>query len=232
MSRALLRELNDWKLKDEDRDIRGKTLKASDGRSLGNIRDMIADTDTRQVEAVVLDNGAEYPLRSIDLRNDGSVVLAGEGSRFEGGRFESGRQTGMGGAGAAQVREGEIRIPVIEERITVGKKTVTEGAVRVTSDVTEQAVDEDVTLRSTHVHVERQPADRPATQADMEAARRGGEFVETHEVADVEKTARVVEEVVISKDVDEKTEHIHDKVRRSRPEVENIEGEEKKPRKP
>jgi uncharacterized protein (TIGR02271 family) len=78
-----------------------------------------------------------------------------------------------------------------------------------------------VRLRDEAVHVERRPVDRPATEADFAAAKeRTVEVAETDEEPVVRKQARVVEEVVVSKDVEEHTETIRDTVRRTEVEVE------------
>jgi len=122
--------------------------------------------------------------------------------------------------------QGETRIPVVEEEIHVGKRQVQGGGVRVHTHMEERPVEENVTLRQERVRVERQPVDRPADAADFNAALREGtiEVTERSEEAVVEKRPRVVEEVVISKEVDQHTEHIRDSVRRTDVEVEQLGG--------
>ena len=121
--------------------------------------------------------------------------------------------------------EGEARIPVVEEQLKVGKREVQRGGVRVFQRVTEKPVHEDVHLREEHVKVERRPVDQPATEADMAAFKEGSiELRETSEEAVVSKTARVVEEVVVGKDVSERTEKIDETVRRTDVEVEQLGG--------
>jgi len=71
--------------------------------------------------------------------------------------------------------------------------------------------------------VERRPANRPATEADFGAFREGTiELTETREEPVVSKEARVVEEVVVSKDVNQRTETVRDSVRRTDVRVENL----------
>jgi uncharacterized protein (TIGR02271 family) len=119
--------------------------------------------------------------------------------------------------------DGERVIPVVEEEIRVGKRTVQRGGVRVHTDVEEMPVEEDVTLREEHVRVERRPVDRAATDADFVADSSGViEMTETAEEVVVDKQARVIEEVVISKDVDTHTETVRDTVRRTDVEVEEL----------
>jgi stress response protein YsnF len=103
----------------------------------------------------------------------------------------------------------EVTIPVVEEDIAIGTREVERGHVRIYSRVTEQPVEESVRLREEKVTVERRPADRPATEADFAAAGKGIiEMTETAEEPVVTKRARVVEEVVVHKDVTEHTETV------------------------
>jgi uncharacterized protein (TIGR02271 family) len=114
-------------------------------------------------------------------------------------------------------------IPVVEEEISIGKRQVESGGVRVNTSVREVPVEEEVRLREEHVEVERRPVNRAASQADFDAFKEGTiEVTETSEEAVIGKQARVVEEVAIHKDARERTETIHDTVRRTEVEVEQI----------
>lgn len=221
MARGLLKNMGDWKLKDKDKDIRGRMLMTANGEPVGLIRDLVVDTDTERVESIVLDNGREFPARDLELR--GSDVLLRTG--VVGERTAT---TGMPPvAERHEHHEEEIRVPVIEEKIDVGKRPVAEGGVRVTGHVREEPVDETVKLRETDVHVERVEADRPATEADFEQAGKTIEALETGEEAVVKKTARVVGEVVLSKEEKEREEKIHDTIRKTDVEVEEVEPKER-----
>ena len=116
----------------------------------------------------------------------------------------------------------ERTIPVVEEQLRVGKRSVQRGGVRVHSRVTEEPVEQQINLREEHVKVDRRSADRPATEADL---RRGDEVIEVTETAEepvVEKRTRVVEEVVVGKETRDHTETIRDTVRRSNVNVEQL----------
>lgn len=107
-------------------------------------------------------------------------------------------------------------IPVVEERLDVGKRDVGRRAVRVYGEVEERPVERDIELREETIRVERRPADRPATEADLGAFREGTlEFTETREEPVVRKEARVVEEVVIGKEVNTRRETVRDTERRT-----------------
>jgi stress response protein YsnF len=105
-------------------------------------------------------------------------------------------------------------IPRIEENLEVGKREVERGGIRLRSRIVEQPVEEHVRLREEHVHVERQPVNRPVSDADMRNFKEGDiELTERSEVPVVNKEARVVEEVKLNKDVTERDETIRDTVR-------------------
>jgi len=117
----------------------------------------------------------------------------------------------------------ETTLPVIEEEMQVGKRTVSRGGVRVYSRVTEKPVEEQVQLRKEQVSVERRPVNRAVSGTDREAFKEGTiEMTETSEEAVVSKQARVVEEVVVRKDAQERTETVRDTVRRTDVEVEKL----------
>jgi uncharacterized protein (TIGR02271 family) len=123
--------------------------------------------------------------------------------------------------GREHAAEGEVRIPVVEEELQVGKRQVQRGGVRLYTRITERPVEETVRLRDETVHVERRSVDRPASEADLAASKEGTiEITETDEEPVVRKQARVVEEVVVSKDVQEQTETVQDRVRRTEVDVE------------
>jgi uncharacterized protein (TIGR02271 family) len=115
----------------------------------------------------------------------------------------------------------ETTMPVVEEELAVGKREVERGRVRIHSRVEQHPVEEQVRLREEKVTVERRRANRPATEADLKATEEETiEVTETAEVPVVDKRARVVEEVVVRKDVTEHTETVRDTARRKDVEVE------------
>ncbi|MFO0647250.1 MAG: DUF2382 domain-containing protein [Polyangiales bacterium] len=122
--------------------------------------------------------------------------------------------------GNRDLNQGQVSIPVVEEEFKVGKREVQGGSVRVSKRVVERPVEESVSLRDERVNVERRTVDRPATSADQGAFREGTmEFKETVEEPVVTKTARVVEEVVINKDVKARTAKVKDTVKRTEVDV-------------
>lgn len=121
---------------------------------------------------------------------------------------------------------GDTSIPIVEERLVVGKRAVERGGVRVRSYVTETPVSEQVSLHEERVDVERRAVDLPLSAADGDLFReRSIEMTETAEEAVVGKDARVVEELVLSKTATDRTETIKDTVRKTEVDIERIEGD-------
>jgi uncharacterized protein (TIGR02271 family) len=145
---------------------------------------------------------------------------------WQGGSTTSKAPTGLDdlAADAATPPDAGV-IPVIKESLEVGKRTVGTGGVRVFARTVSEPVNESVDLRSEHAQVTRRPADRPATEADLNALKdRTIEVRETAEKAVVSKTARVVEEVSVGKTVANRTENISDSLRHTEVEVEQLAG--------
>lgn len=114
-------------------------------------------------------------------------------------------------------------IKVIEENLEVGKREVERGGVRVRSRIIERPVEESLRLREERVHVQRTPVNRPATADDLNAFQEGSiELIEHAEVPVVSKTANVVEEISVGKEVNERVETVRDTVRSTDVEVENL----------
>lgn len=143
----------------------------------------------------------------------GATSSAPQGTAM--GHGSLGQTTTASGTGREEV------IPVVEERIQVGKRDVERGRVRVRSYIVERPVNEQVTLRDERVAVERRRVDRPASANDDLFRERTIEAVERGEEAVVAKETRVTEEVVLRKDATERTETVSDTVRRTEVEVED-----------
>ena len=128
------------------------------------------------------------------------------------------------GTGESSSQEQGETLQEVEEELSVGKRKVASGGVRVTTSVSEQPVEEKVTLREEEVEVERQPADRKLKSEEAEAAfqEKTVEMLGTSEELEVSKEARVVGEVALGKRVAEREETVKDTVRRSQVEVEEI----------
>ncbi len=132
-------------------------------------------------------------------------------------------ETAMATTGAAVLTDAdrlaatdeEIRIPIVEEELTATVRPTEAGAVRIEKDVIAEERTLDVPVTEERVRVERRVVDRPATAADATT------FEDTvievplrSETVDVQKEARVTEEVVVSKEAVQRTERVRDTVRK------------------
>ncbi|WP_334190137.1 YsnF/AvaK domain-containing protein [Noviherbaspirillum sp.] len=186
--------------------------------------DSATDDDAdRASEIMARHNAVDIDERASHWKQQGWSGYDASAPRYTGDQITTERSAYTQARPAATTTEGTSRIPVIQEELAVGKRQVQRGGVRVFRRMTERPVNESVTLREEHVNVERHPVDRPATDAQLAAFKEGSiELRETSEEAVVSKTARVVEEVVVGKEVSQRTEQISDTVRRTEVEVEQL----------
>jgi uncharacterized protein (TIGR02271 family) len=175
------------------------------------------------LSATVSDPYADEAIRRLD--NAGAVDLEQRSAEWR----TSGEATA---AAATSVRDdsrptGESEaIPVIEERLRVGKREVDRGSVRVRSYIVEEPVHEQVSLREERVEVERRPVNqptRPVARGSSEdlLQERTIDVTETAEEAVVAKEAVVTEEVRVRKSSQERVEDINETVRHTEVEVDD-----------
>jgi uncharacterized protein (TIGR02271 family) len=159
---------------------------------------------------------AEPELRTRWEREQGKTGLGWDKARLA--SRDAWERIGQGGRAA---------IPVVEEQLQVGKREVEQGGVRIHTTQTEKPVQASVNLREEQVNVERHRVDRPASTADLNQPGRDAavEVTAKSEVPIVNKEARVVEEVVVNKDVKERAETVRDSVRKTDVKVEKVEGD-------
>jgi len=171
---------------------------------------------------------------ALDILDDEGTINMDEREaawRSEGWTGYQGASSISGSQAAVSGGSTEERIPVVEEKLRVGKRDTSHGRrIRVRSYVVEEPVSEDIRLRDERVSVERRPVDRPASGGEELFKDRTIEMEEHREEAVVAKEARVKEEVVIRKKADERVEHVTEKVRRTNVEVEDERDQPKRQR--
>jgi uncharacterized protein (TIGR02271 family) len=145
----------------------------------------------------------------------------------------SGTPTSSAGAGQMTgaghtTQEDRLHVPVSEEELRVQKRQVERGQVQVEKDVVEERKSVDVPLREEEIRVDRHAvSDTSDVPADA-FQEKSYDIPLRGEEVDVSKRAVVREEVDISKDARERTEHVSDTVRR---EEVTVEGEDTNKRK-
>ncbi|WP_020606583.1 YsnF/AvaK domain-containing protein [Spirosoma spitsbergense] len=158
--------------------------------------------------------------RAADLLDDNGAVDVNERAAQHG--YAGPAATGLSDV-SHPTSDTDQTINVIEENLAVGKRTVETGGVRLKSRIVEMPVEESIRLRQERVRVERTPVNRPATEADLTAFQEGQiELREQAEVPVISKTAQVVEEISVGKDVTEREEVVRENVRRTEVDVENL----------
>ncbi len=117
---------------------------------------------------------------------------------------------------------GDDTIKVMEEHLVVGKRAVNRGGARVRSYVVETPVEEQVSLHSETVHVERRPVTDGRLVTDADFHERSVEMQSVSEEAVVGKEARVVEEISLHKEATDRVETVRDTVRQTKVDVEQV----------
>jgi uncharacterized protein (TIGR02271 family) len=202
------------------------TVHAQSGDEAERVADILDDNG-----AVDVDEHASKMGYNTGAKTSGTDYMAG--STVAGAATDYTGTTGYTGTNRTNdtTADQTNKIPVIEESLAVGKREVETGGVRLRSRIVERPVEEAVRLREEHVNVERTTVDRPATAADFENFKeRDVEMVERAEVPVVSKEARVVEEVSIGKEVEERSETISDTVRKTEVDVEDLDKKDLKDR--
>ncbi len=198
-----------------------------------SLGDMLFPTEDRYSYAEALHRGDTAVTATVDetMLSTAEDILDDDGTVSIEDREEAWRTEGWKGWGDEQATsrsrtDAEGVIPLAEEELRVGKREVDRGRVRVRSYVVEEPVTADVNLREESVHVERRPVNETVSQRDADSLfrERTVEIEKRGEEAVVDKTARVREEVAVGKTVEERTETIRDKVRRTEVEVEGEDG--------
>ena len=253
-SGGILTRLSGWGIPNHDAQVYAEGVRR--GGSLLKLRLDEDDVD-RAMEVLERGNVVDVEERGTAYRNSGWSGFDESADYYDDSsaeeerlRYSPGRTaidttgTGTAGAGltgaAAAMRdvntdstrtgssEREEQIPVVEEQVNIGKRTVERGGVRVRSYVVETPVEEQVRLRDETVTVERRPGGMVEGSTDVPAdafRERTIEVTETDEEAVVSKTAHVRETVVVRKDVEERAQSVRDTVRRTEVEVEDTRDE-------
>jgi uncharacterized protein (TIGR02271 family) len=113
----------------------------------------------------------------------------------------------------------KIRVPLSEEELTATRRPVQRGEVRVEKDVVEEEQSLDVPVTEERVNVTRRTVDRDADAGDLAFESETLEVPVRGEDVDVQKQARVTEEIEISKEAVDETQQVTGTVRKERARV-------------
>ncbi len=124
---------------------------------------------------------------------------------------------------ASAARDTDGRMQLSEESLAIGNRVVNRGGTRIRRFVVERPVEENVTLHSENVVVDRHPVTDARTVADS-FSDKTIEMTETAEEAVVSKSARVYEEVGLRKEASDRNETVKGTVRKEEAKIETIPG--------
>jgi uncharacterized protein (TIGR02271 family) len=188
-----------------DEDDARRYSSASRNRSIVTVH-ATSEEEARRAAEILDDEGA------IDVNENGGMNMYNNTS------------TDMSDTNRGMDRTEEHRIPIVQENLEVGKREVEKGGLHVRSRIVERPVEESVRLREERVWVDRQPVDREV-RADGDTFReRDIELTERAEVPIVNKQSRVVEEVRVGKETNERQETVRDTVKNTEVDIDKTPG--------
>ena len=201
----------------------GAEVRSADGEKLGKVTDM-------QGQYVVVEKGFFFPTdyyvptSAIARADDATIYLSvGKDQALASGwdRAPTADTTGATSGDAAAAGEGALRVPVHEEELTATTRPVERGAVRVDKDVVAEERSMDVPVTEERVRVTRRAVDRAGVAGDTAFQEETIEVPVRGEAVDVQKRARVAEEVEITKEAVQGTQRVEGTVRREQVRVED-----------
>lgn len=208
---------------------KGMVVHSSDGERLGKVVAVRGDT-------IVIEKGfffpTDYTCRSSDIqavRGD-EITLRLSKAELESGLERSGGDSVEMERGQQQMARGtgqDVRIPVAEEQLEVGKRQRQAGQVRVTKQVREEEKQVTVPVTREEVHVERVPSGRAASDGDARFAQESVSVPVMEEEVVVQKRPVVREEVRIRKESRQEQRPVSASVRREEAEIEEDRDDER-----
>jgi uncharacterized protein (TIGR02271 family) len=201
--KGFFESIGDFFFPEEDRHTYAEGL--SRGGFLLTVRGLPAGMYDTALDILDDEGAVDVDERAAAWRSEGWAGYQGSGYTAE----DAGRNVG------------DETVPVVEERLRVGKRDTSHGRVRVRSYVHETPVSEEIELRDERVSVERRPVDRPAKAGEDAFRNRSIEAEEHAEEAVVSKEARVTEEVGLHKEAGRHRETVSDTVRHTEVEIDD-----------
>lgn len=241
-----LSRLHKWRLDDKSEDIRGWPIHDAAGRPLGRVDELIVDTERKHVTEVVLSDGRHIPAHDIDIGNH-ELTFVSSGSQGAAPRTEE-RMTGaeLSERGELERTRGELSreaqrepktrlqggeevetdlvIPLIQEEVEFGKRRIEKGTTRIQIRVAVRPIEQQLHLREERIDVDRRKVDQPidVSQAEAQLRDESVQVIAITEQPFAEKHLRVVEEVILTKKAEERTERLRENVRRMSVDVREI----------
>jgi stress response protein YsnF len=208
----------------DDSKIADKAIAALRKEGFGNGDIRILKGDKKKLMSTLAEQGFDEDdaREYADAADEGKTLLLANVSEDQAEKAESIMDSFESGEGSEESSAGSV--PIVEEELSVSKSKSANGGARVTSSVTETPVEETVTLKEETVKARRKGADRVLDEDEAEGAfeKKTVEMMGTKEEAEVQKEARVVGEVELTKEARERQKTVSDTVRKTDVEVEKV----------
>lgn len=198
-------------------------------RTGGVVLSLRADEDELPRALGILDAHEELTERSAalpdDYAPDDGLTAPASGTLQENGAIDP-LQTDPVHRGTARTaltgdESDEDVLRLAEERLEVGKRLVSEGSTRVRRYTVTDRVSENVSLHEQHAEIFRRPVNETGSPDQVDWSEKTVEVEETHEQPVVNKTAQIIEEVVLRKEASDRVETINDSVRRQEVDIDH-----------
>jgi uncharacterized protein (TIGR02271 family) len=193
----------------------GAAIGAAAGGLIGALTDLgVPEEEARYYDSELRAGRYIVTVKAADRYQDAYGILNRYGAYDYSNRGAT--TTAATASTATATNQGEIRVPEVEERLSVVKRPVQAGEVHLTKEVHEEQKSVPVNLTREEVHVEkRDVAERPLREGEK-AFEEGTIRVPVHaEEAVARKEAVVTGEVVVNKTRETETEHVADTLRRT-----------------
>jgi len=224
-------ELDDYTIEKGDQDPRGWSVVTPQGARIGEVGDLIVDTNAMKVRylVVAVDEGAGMGgsedrtvllnAENVELRDSSNEVLA-TGYGTAGFDSNSGAYAYTRPSATTTADRDQTRLTRSEEELRIGKREVSRGEARVSKHVETEHVREPVTRRREEVVVERRPVEAGA-RGDASIGQDEFRIPLMEEEVVVEKRPVLKEELIVGKRVVEERDVVDTEVRREKFDVEN-----------
>ena len=198
-------------------------------RTGGVVLSLRADEDELPRALGILDAHEELTERSAalpdDYAPDDGLTAPASGTLQENGAIDP-LHTDSAHRGTARTaltgdESDEDVLRLAEERLEVGKRLVSEGSTRVRRYTVTDRVSENVSLHEQHAEIFRRPVNETGSPDQVDWSEKTVEVEETHEQPVVNKTAQIIEEVVLRKEASDRVETINDSVRRQEVDIDH-----------
>lgn len=219
-----LSEMNNYKVSDEDPDVRGWNVVVGHGERIGTVRDLLIDPTRMKAEYLTVADGTRnYLVSAAAAELDASErrVRISDRSMMEEDDQFVGRtalaDTVPAGDTTSRPDIENQRMLRSEEELRIGTREVEAGEVVVAKHVETERVREEVPVERERVRVERRPVDQMRGTADIGPDEIRIPVVEEELV--VEKRPVVKEELIISKERVTDRQTVDEQIRRERVDV-------------